>query len=111
MATKVKQDLNLTLASLLIIVCMALPSVVKLTHAIQDHLELQCDENIAAHFHQSEFDCEFQKLNHSQFSYPPIQDYHFYAQVAIEKANYNFYFFLQDYQKLHFSRRGPPSLL
>jgi len=106
----VKKDLYLSLASFLLIACMALPSIMKLSHAIHEHQSQSCSEDITLHFHEAEFDCEFQKFKLSQQFYPAIQKFEFYSPISLYDLNSNYYSFLSTYQKLHISLRGPPNV-
>lgn len=105
-----KRDLSLSLAAVLLIICMALPSIMKLAHAIHGHNHQKCTENIALHLHEAGFDCEFQKFKLTQQFYAPLQEFRIFQNTSINERNYNYYFFLSSYQKLHFSLRGPPSV-
>lgn len=106
----VKKDLYLSLAAFMIIACMALPSIMKLSHAIHEHQSQSCSADISLHFHEAEFDCEFQKFKLSQQFYPPIQQYEIYSPTFWIGINSDSYSFLSTYQKLHFSLRGPPNV-
>lgn len=48
-----------TALSFLLLALMALPGAYKLSHALNGHIEIQCNEDIPNHFHQGEFDCDF----------------------------------------------------
>ncbi len=103
-----KKDISLSFASLLLVVCMALPAVMKLSHAIHGHRNQQCNVDIALHLHEAEFDCDFQKFKLSQQFYKAPRHFEFQTPSASEEINDDYYFFLGTYQNLHFSLRGPP---
>ncbi len=100
----------LSFTSILLIGAINLPSFVKLSHALFEHTEQTCEEQGSLHIHEAELDCDFQKFNLSSQFYPQLQDYTLHPPRIIKKENNNHYFFLSNYQKLHFSLRGPPSI-
>ena len=67
------------LISWLLFVCLSLPTVAKLSHALDGHIRIECNEDIPNHIHQAEFDCEFHKyhivtpLEASCFLWEPYQ--------------------------------------
>jgi len=98
----------ITLLSLLLIVAILSPSIVKVIHAIDNHEHFECKAIGELHIHEVELDCDFEKFNISpqQFLQPeytvPI------LIVNNHKVDLAHYSFLSKYQKLHFSLRGPP---
>ena len=88
---------------------MALPSVMKLSHAIHEHQNQKCSKDIAVHFHNAEFDCEFQKFKLSKQFYTDLDHFDFFIPTEIREDVSASYTFLSTYQQLHFSLRGPPS--
>jgi hypothetical protein len=42
---------------------MAMPSILKLAHALHGHKDIRCHKESRLHFHSAEFDSEFQKFN------------------------------------------------
>lgn len=94
--------------AMLLLSTMAIPDIAKITHAIFEHKEITCLEKNAVHFHEAEFNCEFQKYQLSTYFSPEIYNcMAFVADFKIEQSQ-NYYFLLSEYQKLHFSLRGPP---
>lgn len=107
----IKQHIIFRSLSLLLIVLVLTPSVVKLEHAFNHshHKHEVCLGEPQAHLHTLDVDCEFHKFQlNTVFSLPEnnfelleIQDNH---QVINSQ-----YFFISEFQSLHFSLRGPPS--
>jgi len=89
---------------------MAIPSAVKLSHAIHDHMEQHCNENIPLHFHEAEFDCDFQKFKLSTQFYTGFQEFDIYKTLPAKETHYDLYTFISKCQKFHFSLRGPPAI-
>ena len=98
----------LPIMALLLVICIVAPSVIKLTHALYEHHKFDCDEKSAVHFHQVEYDCDFQKFkNAPQYVlFSAAKDIQ--PSEAAQKNIDSQYFFLSQYQKLHFVLRGPP---
>jgi hypothetical protein len=106
-----KKDIYLTLASFLLIVCMALPSIMKLSHAIHGHQSQKCSEDISLHIHKAEFDCEFQKFKLSKQLYTELSHFEVLEFTAIRTNPSEPYSFLISYEQLPFSLRGPPDTI
>jgi len=87
---------------------MALPSTMKLSHAIFDHPDRECSKDVSLHFHKSEFDCEFQQFKLSYQFYTGLQEISYPPRPQAGITYGNLYTFLNTYQRLHFSLRGPP---
>lgn len=103
-----KQHITFRIATLLIVLCLVLPSVVKFTHIFAHHEHEVCLGENQSHFHELDMDCEFYKfnLNHqttlTNFEFVPLEVTH--DQEVITSG----YLFLSSFQRLHFSLRGPP---
>ena len=96
------------LISLLLVVCLSAPTVVKLVHHLHGHSFVKCNEE-KAHFHKAEFDCDFHKYNFSSYSLPAFVCLPHSPIIGPQKPHYSVYSFLSKYQKLHCDLRGPPS--
>jgi len=92
-----------------VIMIAIFPSALKIHHALNHHKEIKCDEAVSTHFHEIEFDCDFHKYQiapsylASTFLFKPINT------PILKQKNYGFYLEVSEYQKLHFSLRGPPT--
>tara|TARA_R110000868_G_scaffold4211_13_gene26660 strand:+ start:65106 stop:65438 length:333 start_codon:yes stop_codon:yes gene_type:complete len=107
MGINVKKIL-LSCISILILAALAIPDAVKISHAITEHKEQTCVEKGTVHFHEAEFDCDFHKYHITTYFYPQSINYTVAFQDSKIKQNQNYYFLLSEFQKLHFSLRGPP---
>ncbi|WP_033958177.1 hypothetical protein [Psychroserpens jangbogonensis] len=103
-----KQHIAFRIATVFIVLCLVLPSVVKFSHTFSDHEHEVCLGENQSHFHEIDSDCDFYKfkINHqttfSVLKFIPIQ-VNDNREVIASK-----YLFLSSFQKLHFSLRGPP---
>ncbi|WP_052461047.1 hypothetical protein [Psychroserpens mesophilus] len=103
-----KQHITFRIATLLIVVCLVLPSVVKFTHVFAHHEHEVCLGENQSHLHELDSDCEFYKfnINHntilSNFEFVTLEVHENQSIIASR------YLFLSSFQKLHFSLRGPP---
>lgn len=94
--------------SIVLVVFLFMPSIVKLSHAISDHEHIECTAFGELHMHGVELDCDFEKFNLSSQSYPALIQVPKYI-APIQDREYGLHYnFLSNYQKLHFALRGPP---
>lgn len=95
--------------ALLLVVFISLPAIIKIKHALTEHQSFVCKEKGKSHIHEVELDCRFDDFSITTQIFPGNQE------VCIPTLNQktekieNLYDFLNKYQKLHFSRRGPPN--
>jgi len=66
-----KQNISLSIISLMLIAFLAIPSVLKLMH-ISDHLVVDCENAFESHIHAKELDCDFNNFNISPRFYNPV---------------------------------------
>ena len=103
-----KQYIAFRIATVFIVVCLVLPTVVKFSHAFNHHEHEVCLGESQSHLHEIDTDCNFYKFNVNHqttlisFNFSPIE-INSYQEVIASK-----YLFLSTFQKLHFSLRGPP---
>lgn len=99
------------ITALMLVFALMMPVSVKFFHIFENHLHEVCLSKDAKHIHQLEKDCEFYKFkltNH--FSIKQI-DCHIPLVTDETSEIISPYYFLSDYQKLHFTLRGPPQLI
>lgn len=107
---RIKQHIAFKIASLLLVLFFTLPSVVKLSHVFEHHHHEVCTGENTTHLHTLDLDCDFYKFNLSvsasipEYAASIIDTKHTRAKIVSQ------YFFLSDYQRLHFSLRGPPQI-
>ncbi|WP_431134365.1 hypothetical protein [Psychroserpens mesophilus] len=103
-----KQHIAFRIATLAIVICLVLPTVVKFSHIFAHHKHEVCLGENQSHLHEIDVDCEFYKfnLNHqttlTSFEFSPLE------VAKNQQVITSRYFFLSTFQRLHFSLRGPP---
>ncbi|MEY8869982.1 hypothetical protein AB9K24_10765 [Meridianimaribacter flavus] len=103
-----KRHIFIKLSALLLVLGLFAPEAEKFAHTFNHHKHEVCHGESETHLHTLDVDCSFYKfkLNNSytlpefNFEIPEIRDNH---EIIVSQ-----YFFLSDYQRLHFSLRGPP---
>lgn len=88
-----------------------LPTAIQLHHTFENHEHTVCTSKIDHHIHeQKEIDCKLCDFTFSGFIIPEFSNISDNITTSINVYP-NFYHFLSDYKKLHFSLRGPPTLV
>ena len=95
--------------AIILVATISLPSIIKIEHALTEHQSLICKEKGKLHFHEVELDCKFDDFSITTQTFPTNTEFTILFSDLGTKKIENFYTFLSKYQKLHFSRRGPPS--
>lgn len=96
--------------TLVLVLAFLLPSAVKFMHIFEQHQHEICLGESDSHFHTQDVDCEFYKFKlNSPFTIPK-NTIVLLAFSNIESAIPTHYSFLSEFQTLHFSLRGPPSI-
>ena len=105
-----RQHIAFRVLTLIIVVTLLLPSAVKLMHIFEKHQHEVCYGEANSHFHTLDIDCEFYKFKlNIPFTIPENVDVLItYAEIlTVPTKDYSF---LSEYQRLHFSLRGPPAI-
>ncbi|WP_299781176.1 hypothetical protein [uncultured Formosa sp.] len=106
--SKLKKHIVFKFFTLVLVLTLLTPTLVKFNHVFEHHHRELCHGEQQTHLHTANVDCEFYKfqLNHL-FTIPE-----FIANTPLVEENHQLiasqYYFLSDYQQLHFSLRGPP---
>ena len=97
--------------TLILVLTFLLPSAVKFMHIFETHRHEVCLGETDTHIHTLDVDCQFYKFKlNIPFTIPEnITDFVMYPEINDLTASY--YSFLSPYQTLHFSLRGPPTLI
>ena len=106
--TDKSHNISIKLATLLLAFVLILPSVVKFSHALSNHEHEVCIDISQDHFHSIDIDCEFYKFKIQTQSPVSIANYELFSIENNHPISKSYYVFLSDYQRLHFSLRGPP---
>jgi hypothetical protein len=97
----------LSLISLVLIVFLAIPTVVKLLHT-SHHISVNCDRTFKSHIHAKELDCDFHKFNISHHFYDThFKDYFVALFFFRNEFSYN-YTFIPELGSPLYSLRAPP---
>ena len=97
--------------SIALVLFLFTPSIVKLKHAISEHEHFECTAVGEIHIHKIELDCDFEKFNLSPQFEPRLIQLPENFNTSEYKVASQLYTFLSYYQKMHFTLRGPPSLV
>lgn len=96
--------------SFLLISAILIPSALKFSHFFIEDGHVECNEHLKTHFHESDFECQLFKFHHThQINFTP-EEVTFNIITLPSVQNFNYYNFLSEYQALHFSLRGPPTV-
>lgn len=96
--------------SLLLVLAILGPSVLKISHAIFEHEDTHCVESGSLHVHGVELDCDFQKFKLSHQQYPVFCQIINFISFPPRDIVFSCYTYISNYQELHFTLRGPPLL-
>ena len=106
-----KGHLAFNILTILLVVMLLVPSAVKLAHVFEHHQHEVCQDENSTHIHKVDLDCDFQKFQINT-NFNQLQTVFELFQVKkYSKKILSQYYFLSKYQRLHFSLRGPPSLV
>ncbi|MBT8258353.1 MAG: hypothetical protein KJO49_07770 [Bacteroidia bacterium] len=97
------------LTTILLVVALLTPELVKLAHAVQDHHHDHCTSLVNEHIHEQEWDCEFQ-----DYQLSPQLSFHFQTDIVlvqyIEPESFSYFNDIIVCQTdLTEKQRGPPS--
>ena len=87
------------------------PAAFKLAHVFEHHKHEICTGEDSTHIHQVDLDCEFHKFQlntNFNISNAVFELFQIKKETSQIQSQYTF---LSKYQQLHFSLRGPPSLV
>lgn len=107
-----RQHITYKLLTLLVTVCLVLPTLVKLSHTLEhDHEHNVCIEKDQVHFHDSEYDCEFYKFNLNHNLVLVTFEYEITNNTEVNTTETSYYSFLNSHQQSISYLRGPPLLM
>lgn len=107
----IREHTFISFLAIILVAIISLPSIIKIKHALTEHQSFVCKEQGKLHIHEVESDCKFDDFNITTQIFPGNQEIHLLTWDPETGKIENFYDFLNKYQKLHFSRRGPPSII
>jgi len=88
-----------------------IPTAVKFTHAFNHYKHEVCLGEKTSHLHKLDLDCKFYDFKLTKNYLLGHFSFDVYEAKKTPLKKVSPYIFLSNYQKLHFSRRGPPVLV
>ena len=107
----VKRHIAFKILSILLLVSILTPSVVKLAHVFENHKHEVCLNAQTTHFHTLDLECEFYKFKVNNTFTISTFNIKLVAAKKSQKPINSQYSFTSYYQPLAFSLRGPPLLV
>lgn len=98
----------MSLISLLLVAFLCIPSIVKISHALNEHKDTECALVGELHMHEVELDCDFHDFNLSPQYTSSLLNIPIAVDIQSSTKKTFHYNFLSKYQKLHFALRAPP---
>lgn len=108
---QIKEHIIFKVFTLLIIAALLVPTAVKFTHIFTHHKHEVCKDGNTTHIHKVDLDCEFHKFQLQNNFLLNTSITELFSLQENPKEIISQYRFLSKYQRLHFSLRGPPSLI
>ena len=96
---------------LVLIVSLITPYFVKFAHVFTHQTHEVCLGEKTTHFHELDIDCEFYKFKSTNSFAYDLSNIELFLEKKESQQIASLYHFLSKYQHLHFSLRGPPSLV
>lgn len=108
---QLKKHIAFKVFAMLVVATLLIPTAAKVAHIFQSHKHVFCTAKHERHIHNYDFDCQFYKFHVNaictipevHFDIPQL----FQSKRTIEAP----YVALNEHQDLHFSLRGPPTLI
>ncbi|TNJ44561.1 hypothetical protein KFZ70_00845 [Tamlana fucoidanivorans] len=106
-----KKHMHVPLIALFFLGLLLFPTSISFYHVFQHHKHDICIGDDSTHIHQVDLDCEYNKFKiHTNYTFPKLW-VAIFSKKQFPEEIISYYFFLSKYQHLHFSLRGPPSLV
>lgn len=94
-----------------LVLTLLFPTAFKFAHVFEHHEHEICTGGDSTHIHQVDLDCEFQKFQLNTNFNISLAVFELFQIKKETSKILSQYTFLSKYQRLHFSLRGPPSLV
>ena len=108
---QIKEHILIRLAIILLVASLFVPSVIKFTHVFNHHTHKVCLGEKTTHIHKVDLDCDFHKFNLNHNIAFTCSNISFFNSEELPLKMVSKYHFLSKYQRLHYTLRGPPSLV
>ena len=109
----IKEHIIFRILTLVLVTTLLVPSIVKFSHVFthnQHKIEI-CKGERRTHLHELDIDCKFFKFQLNNNFTPEVFKVDIFSVTEKQTQITSHYNFLSKYQRLHFSLRGPPSLI
>ncbi len=110
----IREHITFRILSLLLALSVSYPYVHKFDHLFTNHKDDIClgvDKN-SSHLHEVNMNCDFYKFKvYIPHITPPVFNVKLFSPFEEQLEITSQYYFLNSYQQLHFSLRGPPALV
>lgn len=108
----IQEHILFKILSIILVVTLLIPSIVKVGHVFEDHKHDFCTDNLSqTHLHTLDLECEFYKFKVNTKYHTVLNNFRIVIEENHSKINNSFYYFLSNHQQLPFSLRGPPCLV
>ncbi|WP_229736621.1 hypothetical protein [Bizionia arctica] len=106
----IRQHIIFRILTILLVGCVLMPSAFKLAHAFShtNHQHEVCLGEKQIHLHALDVNCEFHKFQLNTAFTLPVNAYHFLVIQENHSLIHSQYYFISEFQQLHFNLRGPP---
>ena len=94
-----------------LIAALSTPYFVKFAHIFTHHKHEICLGEKTTHLHKLDSDCEFYKFKLTTNFSCDLSNYELFLEKKESQQIVSLYYLLSKHQSLHFSLRGPPSLV
>ncbi|AEH02231.1 MULTISPECIES: hypothetical protein [unclassified Lacinutrix] len=105
---KIKNHIIIKCASLLLVLAVALPTVVKAFHVFESHEHVVCVDKSTTHIHATDFECEFYKFKLNNAYALVFNKITILKQEYKNKRIYSFYKSIVSQNYFDIKQRGPP---
>ncbi len=90
-------------------IALLFPAFFVNSHVFAHEFKFGCDNNSTTHLHQSALDCKICKFHPAPIVGLDFARFVLFQNNIIHQAFPDSYFYLNDFQKLSFQLRGPPT--
>ena len=87
---------------------LLLPSITAIHHALTTHTSIVCESDISNHYHESEFNCEFQHVVLNKHQYPSLLSITWSNLLYNKEIDTIYFDVIFSAQRPYFSLRAPP---
>ena len=105
---KFKEHISFKIVTLILVLTLLTPTAAKFVHIFNHHKHEICKGEYQSHLHTSNLDCSFHKFKLTTPFTIPVFSIDFFITEHNHINTIAYYLYLNEYEHLHFSLRGPP---